>query len=77
MICGLHPKIIAALTSTLHSVEQKIIDVYHGYKDFFPTKNIMWPVPGPVNPVKVNVCVTLLHASKPRVTFVPHNHLCT
>ena len=44
---------------------------------FFPTKNIMWPVPGPMNQVKVNVCVTLLHASKPRVTFVPHNHLCT
>lgn len=35
MICGLHLKIIATLTSTLHSVEQKIIDVYHGYKDFF------------------------------------------
>lgn len=62
MICGLHPKIIAALTSTLHSVEQKIIDVYHVYKDFFLLKIIMWP--------KVNVCVTLLHASKPRVTFV-------
>jgi hypothetical protein len=79
---------MAALTNTLDPcVEQKIIYLYHGCKEYgthqrhriFPLKCSMEPIPCTVNQVKVNLpcnCSTCYDASQPLGHFSSCSHLC-